>query len=162
MGWGSYDSLMIESYTIGQLAQKAGVPTSTLRYYERIGLLKPTERTAGNYRAYGGEAVDRLLFIVAAHKTGLTLKDIATLLELRDKPASTCGELQELLTARIEDVEGRMLDFERVLGTLREMLVVCRTVCPEAEEAGHCEVIAGLDHKGTGSRGEKTEKSVLF
>jgi DNA-binding transcriptional MerR regulator len=54
------------AYTISQLARAAGVPTSAVRYYERIGLLQPHGRTGGNYRLYGKEALERLRFIRAA------------------------------------------------------------------------------------------------
>lgn len=67
------------TYTIGQLARAVGVPTSTVRYYERIGLLQPDGRTAGNYRLYGKEALECLRFIRAAQATGFTLEDITHL-----------------------------------------------------------------------------------
>ena len=46
-------------YTIGQLAKTAGVPTSTVRYYERRGLLTSEARSRGNYRLYGPAALER-------------------------------------------------------------------------------------------------------
>ena len=52
--------------TIGQLAHATGVPTSTVRYYERVGLFKPDARTRSNYRSYSARAVERLRFIRAA------------------------------------------------------------------------------------------------
>ena len=58
------------AYTIGQLAKEGGVPTSTVRYYERIGLLHPNDRTGGNYRVYSDTALERLRFIRAAQATG--------------------------------------------------------------------------------------------
>ena len=67
---------MASPYTIGQLARAAGLPTSTLRYYERAGLLEPTGRSEGNYRLYGEEALERLRFIRAAQATGLNRASI--------------------------------------------------------------------------------------
>jgi DNA-binding transcriptional MerR regulator len=61
-----YPRGMETAYTISQLAHAASVPTSTVRYYERIGLLQPEARSAGNYRLYGPEALARLRFIRAA------------------------------------------------------------------------------------------------
>ena len=52
----------MKTYTIGRLAAAAGVPASTVRYYEREGILTPDERTAGNYRQYGERALERLRF----------------------------------------------------------------------------------------------------
>ena len=47
-------------YTIGQFARAVGVPTSTIRYYERIGLLQPSGRSGGNYRFYTDDSLTRL------------------------------------------------------------------------------------------------------
>lgn len=66
-------------HTIGRLAGVAGVPVSTVRYYERAGLLRPEARTGGNYRFYGPASLARLRFIRAAQATGFGLKDIQEL-----------------------------------------------------------------------------------
>ena len=53
-------------FTIGELARAADVPTSTVRYYEREAILRPTGRSASNYRLYSGADLERLRFIRAA------------------------------------------------------------------------------------------------
>ncbi len=77
--------------TIGELAKAAGVPTSTVRYYERAGILRPSGRSAGNYRVYSKSELERLRFIRAAQATGFTLDDIKSLL----RPAA-CSKVQGL------------------------------------------------------------------
>lgn len=67
--------------TIGQLAEKAGLRTSALRYYEEEGLLIPDARSQAGYRLYGPEAVQRLRLIQRAQRLGFSLADIRTLLE---------------------------------------------------------------------------------
>ena len=57
-------------YTIGDLARATGTKVETVRYYERIGLMPTTARTAGNYRAYERAQVDRLSFIRRARTLG--------------------------------------------------------------------------------------------
>lgn len=57
---------MNANYTIGSLARIAAVPTSTVRYYERRGLLKPQSRSAGNYRLYDEQTLRRLRFVRSA------------------------------------------------------------------------------------------------
>jgi MerR family redox-sensitive transcriptional activator SoxR len=61
--------------TIGQLAQRSGVATSAIRFYESQGLLAST-RTAGNQRRYPRAALRRLGFIRAAQRVGLSLEEI--------------------------------------------------------------------------------------
>ncbi len=67
--------------TIGELAKRAGLRTSALRYYEEQGLLEPVDRTASGYRLYAPEAEQILHFIQRAQRLGFSLSDIRTLLE---------------------------------------------------------------------------------
>ena len=73
--------------TIGRLAEQAGVPVSTVRYYERRGLLAPEERSPSRYRLYGPAVLRRLRFIRAAQRSGFTLEDIRRILALREQAA---------------------------------------------------------------------------
>ena len=65
-----------QGMTIGRAAKAAGVPATTLRYYEREGLLDAPVRTTAGYRMYDDQAVERLRFIRAAQAVGFTLNDI--------------------------------------------------------------------------------------
>ena len=65
---------------IGEVAQRAGVSVRTLRYYEEIGLLIPTERTASGHRLYGPTAVERLQQIRSLQQLGLNLSEVDALL----------------------------------------------------------------------------------
>lgn len=93
------------SYRIAEAARRTGLPTSTLRYYERIGLLPPPARTESGYRAYGARALERLAFIAHAKALGLRLDDIGELADVRD--AGSCGPVQtrlrDLVTARVAE-----------------------------------------------------------
>jgi DNA-binding transcriptional MerR regulator len=110
---------MEPAFTIGQLARAAGVPTSTVRYYERIGLLQPEARTEGNYRLYDDEALERLHFIRAAQATGFTLEDITALLQLHDATPDVCQDVQTLIDERLADLEKRMTDLRLCTGYSR-------------------------------------------
>ena len=152
---------MIESYTIGELARRAEVPTSTVRYYERAGLLRPAGRTASNYRFYGEDAFERLRFIRTAQAAGFTLGDITSLLELRDGTAAPCREVQVLIEARLDDVAKQLEDLQHVQEDLQTSLHICR----QAEAKGRCEVIENLklasatQASRTARRREKINKS---
>ncbi len=144
---------MATYYTIGRLAREAGVPTSTVRYYERCGLLRPQSRSAGNYRLYGPEASQRLRFVRSAQAAGFTLSDITALLEFRDGDAAPCKEVQDLIAARLGQVVEQIKHLKVVDRMLREWMKVCR----EAERSGRCGVLEGLStatKKESGKRGE--------
>ncbi|MQK61186.1 MerR family transcriptional regulator, partial [Escherichia coli] len=70
---------------IGELSRKTGVRIETIRYYERIGLLAPPARTAGNYRRYRETDAGRLRFIRRARALGFPIDRIGTLLALADQ-----------------------------------------------------------------------------
>ena len=127
--------------TIGALAKAAGVPTSTVRYYEREGILRPRRRSYSNYRLYSREDVERLRFIRAAQATGFTLHDVTELL----RPAR-CRRVQELIDRRLETVEARMKELRHVQRVLRASLRECR----EHEETGRCRVIDSLSTSARG------------
>jgi DNA-binding transcriptional MerR regulator len=128
---------MKTAYTIGQLAHAAGVPTSTVRYYERIGLLSPQGRTAGNYRLYDEKALERLHFIRAAQATGFTIEDITALLQLQDATPDVCQDVQILIEARLGDLEKRLADLRHVQGVLKATLKRCQ----ETQWQGRCHIL---------------------
>lgn len=127
-------------YSIGELAAATGLPSSTLRHYEREGLLAPDGRTESNYRVYGERSRERLLFIRAAQASGLALEDVRRLLALRDGCAKPCPEVRQVLDQRLANVEERLEDLRRVRTALRDALATCQS----SSATGRCEVIAGL------------------
>ena len=67
---------------IGELSDRAGVSHRTIHYYERLGLIKPAEREGVGYRYYDEIAVKRLEKIVVLKRLGLSLNDIAAVIDL--------------------------------------------------------------------------------
>lgn len=127
--------MRISSLTIGQLADGAGVPASTVRYYERAGLLRPSARSASNYRLYSSEDLHRLRFIRAAQATGFSLDDIRELL----RPAP-CGRVQARIEGRLGEVAGRIRELQHVRRVLEAALAVCR----QHEQSGRCGVLDSI------------------
>lgn len=131
---------MSSTYTIGSLASAAGVPASTLRYYERVGLLVPGHRSSGNYRLYDCDDLSRLRFIKAAQAAGFTLDDIRLLLGMEPDTPDVCGEVQGLIRQRLAGVEAKLRELRRVRRVLRESL----DRCERSPGTGRCEVIDRL------------------
>ncbi|KUO16216.1 heavy metal-responsive transcriptional regulator [Streptomyces dysideae] len=99
------------SYRISQLAERSGVPTTTLRFYEDAGLLT-ADRTPAGYRVYGEDAVERLAFISSAKLLGLALEEIRELLEVREEGvcASVRARMLPLVAGRITETDGRIAE----------------------------------------------------
>jgi DNA-binding transcriptional MerR regulator len=115
----------VAHYTIGLLARAAKVPVSTVRFYERRGLLKPDARTAANYRTYSAQSVERLKFIRAAQANGFSLKDIREMLALTDSDDPPCAEVAALIERRLEDIRRRLRELRRVDRALTLALKSC-------------------------------------
>ena len=113
-------------YTISQLANAAGIPTTTVRYYERVGLVEPEDRSQGNYRLYSDSSLDRLRFIRAAQATGFTLDDVKSLLSDGSGGTPTCGNVQGLIEKRLAEIEKRLKDLRHVQQVLKSALERCR------------------------------------
>jgi len=143
---------MFKRYTIGELAKAAEIPASTLRYYERIGLVRPAGRTAGNYRYYGEEALEPIRFIRSAQSIGFRLEDVRTLIDLRDGSTAPCQEVQEIIQERLADAAVRMKDLRRVQRVLKSSLELCR----KAERSGRCEVLNSLTTRASRRRKKKS------
>ena len=93
---------------IGDVAHQTGLTTSTIRYYEDIGLVPPPARASNGYRDYGTDAVERLRFIRDAQESGLSLSEVASILELRSQGESTCHHVIELMERHLADVDQRI------------------------------------------------------
>jgi MerR family redox-sensitive transcriptional activator SoxR len=93
-----------EALTIGQVAARAGINASAIRYYERHGLLPQAERVSGR-RRYSEETVRRLNVIDVAKRAGFTLEEARTLLVATDEGEPAHAQLQALAERKLPEVE---------------------------------------------------------
>jgi MerR family mercuric resistance operon transcriptional regulator/MerR family gold-responsive transcriptional activator of gol and ges genes len=134
------------TYTIGALAKEVGLSTEALRYYERLGLLQPAERTPTGYRRYDEHALHRLRFIRQAQALGFTLEEIRELLELHwQKPSpAVCRRVQEQIEQKLRLIRRKRTLLERLEFVLEELLQACR----ERRPTEPCPVLKAL-HEDT-------------
>ena len=126
------------TYTIGQLAQKAGVNVETIRYYQRLKLLHEPPKPPGGYRRYPEAIIARLRFIKRAQGLGFSLKEVADLLSLDD---GNCTEARALAEHKLVDVKRRLDDLNTMRRALRELIEQCRVA---DESTGRCALIDKL------------------
>ena len=117
---------------VSRLAEQGGTSADTVRYYERIGLLPETERSASGYRLYGDEAVERLRFIKRAQRFGLRLEAIGELLEIRQRGLCPCGHARRRLEERVSELDGELASLAR----LRDDIVAMVADLPGPDAAG--------------------------
>jgi MerR family mercuric resistance operon transcriptional regulator len=122
--------------TIGELARKAGVNVQTIRYYEREGLMSDAHRWPDSgYRDFDDEALLRLQFIRSAKELGFTLREIKELLDMRILSGESCAEVQQMIGAKLADLDRRMTEMRRLRRTLVKLEKACKqrttgTTCP--------------------------------
>ncbi len=119
---------------ISTVAANSGCNLETIRYYERIGLMPPPERTPKGYREYSEADVERLRFISRGRGLGFSLQEIRSLLRLAQDPGISCSEVDQLARKHLDDILVRLKDLQRMARELE------RTI----------------DHCGGGQRGECT------
>lgn len=107
---------------IGEVAESAGVPSQTIRFYEREGLLPPADRGGNGYRVYDDTTLNRLGFIRAAQSAGLTLAEIRSIVDVREAGQPPCGHVTGLLQTKLGAVAARMRELERLTSELEHLL----------------------------------------
>ena len=125
---------------IGWAAKGSGVSAKMIRHYEAIGLLRPAERRANDYRDYGERDVHELTFIRRARRLGFSTGEIGALLMLwrdRDRPSR---EVRRIAEAHVVELEARIADMQAMAKTLRELVHEChgddRPDCPILDDLG--------------------------
>ena len=129
---------------IGELAKKAGCQVETVRYYEREGLLPAPARSEGNYRLYGAQHLERLVFIRNCRTLDMTLEEIQRLLALRDLPHESCAGINSLVDEHIEHVQARIDSLQ----ALRDQLTELRDRCNDPKGAEDCGILRQLNVSG--------------
>lgn len=132
------------TFTIGELAARAGLTPDALRCYERLGVIAPVPRTTGGFRAYTADVLERVRFIKQAQRHGLTLAEIRELLRLDTRRgASQCRQVQQLLTRKLADVDARLIELQAFRRTLDDYRAQCdRTLAATPDAA--CPVVDDL------------------
>ena len=129
-----------ETLTIGRLAQRVGLRTSAIRYYERIGVLPEPARVGGR-RSYGPEAVRRLEALMVAKRAGLSLDEARGLLEGSDAGRPAFESLREIAARKLPEVEALIAGAQaRRAWLLAAVHCSCATLdaCALFEQGGGC------------------------
>lgn len=130
--------------SIYQVIQQTGVPASTLRYYEEIGLLHPTRRISGR-RQYDESVLQRLALIRTGQQAGFTLAELRVLLNRVLGTESNGPAWDELMHRKLQEMEKLMQNIERMKRLLTDIML-----CDNAYLA-ECIVQTGQRHSLDGS-----------
>jgi len=121
---------------IGELAERSGIPASTIRYYEKEGLLPKVQRGANGYRVYQANALDRLDLIQLGQKLGFSLDTIRSIAALQGTALKDA--LLGQLDARLQEIDR----LQAILDEQRRSVVSARERVLGAPANGECRVQA--------------------
>jgi len=123
--------------TIGSLATAAGVNVETIRYYERIGLIKQPSKPSQGFRKYPSHTVQNLRFIKRAQELGFSLLEISELLLLGE---GRCDDMR----LRAEEKRVRIESQIKELTLLRDALGELITACQQRQNDRRCPIVETL------------------
>lgn len=123
-------------YTVGEMAKKIGVAPSTLRYYDKAGLLPFVERSGGGIRMFKDSDMESINIIECLKKTGMTIKEIKQFIDWCREGDSTIEDRLALIDRQRENVLKQMEQLYRTLDTLTYKHWYYET----AKKAGTCDV----------------------
>lgn len=122
--------------TASVLARRANLPLFTVRYYTRIGLLKPSRDLRNGYKVYKPSDTDRLRFISAAKDLGFTLSEIEEVLDHAAHDESPCPMVREIVEKRVKENKEKIRELKRLQRRLEGAVELWKTM-KNSEPNGH-------------------------
>ena len=116
---------MRQALHIGSAAKQTGLSIDTIRFYQKLGLLKPPARTAGGYRVFSETEIAELQFIARAQDLGFSLAEIKELLSLRNENGRACREVRSLMHRKLQKVRQKIVALKQLESELARGLRSC-------------------------------------
>ncbi len=131
---------------IGKVAERTALTVDAIRFYERRRLLPKPARSAGRFRLYTEDAIERLRFIRQMQGLGFSLCEVSELIQLRERKVEACESVRELLKTKLADVRAKQRELRYLESELETDLRKCNREmnhrrrhaacpCPVLEEA---------------------------
>ncbi|MBF9059744.1 Cu(I)-responsive transcriptional regulator [Rhodobacterales bacterium HKCCSP123] len=123
---------------IGDVADAAGLPAKTIRYYEDIGLITP-HRSANGYRQFTQSHLHKLAFIARARGLGFSIEQCRTLLALYEDRDRASADVKALAETHLSEIDAKMAELSEMRRTLAELVQACA-----GDHRPDCPILKGL------------------
>lgn len=133
---------MQNTVRIGEAAERAGMATSAIRYYESLGILPEADRTESGYRGYDDDDVDLLRFVARLRALEFPLSDVREIVALRRDGQAPCAAVRAAISREAAAIESRMRDLERLRRELRSLETQAMDLPDDWPSACVCNVVA--------------------
>ena len=128
---------------IGEVAQRSGLNSRTIRFYESIGLVSPAGRSAGGYREYAENDVHRLRFVASARALGFSVDEIRRLLALYDDRDRSSADVKRLVIEHVGEIDRKLVELKAMRRTLMHLAERCH-----GDGRPDCPILEGLSSRG--------------
>jgi len=129
------------TYKISDVSEQTRLSADTLRYYEKIALLKRISRTPSGVRSYSEQDLSRIRFIQRAKTMNFSLDEIAKLLQMRENPGRAKKSVRQLTQDKLVEVEAHL----KTLSTLQKELTLLINLCTGSKDG--CPIIDDINQK---------------
>ncbi len=124
---------------IKDVAERAGLPAKTIRYYEEIGLIRPL-RSANGYRAFRDSDLHKLAFLARARGLGFTIEDCRKLLALYEDRGRASADVKALAEAHLTQIAAKIAELRAMEETLSHLVHACA-----GDDRPDCPILKGLE-----------------
>ncbi|MDP6689989.1 MAG: Cu(I)-responsive transcriptional regulator [Alphaproteobacteria bacterium] len=119
---------------ISQAAERSGVSSKAIRYYESINLITPARRSGNGYRDFSDDDVHMLRFVSRARGLGFSVSEVADLLALYQDRGRASAQVRGLAQGAIARIEGKITELQSIAAVLSDLVARChgddRPECP--------------------------------
>ncbi len=131
---------------VNDLARNAGVSVHIVRYYTRVGLIRPVRRSVNGYKQFEQADIKRLLFIRRARGLGFTLTDIAEIMRMSRSRQTPCPMVREIMQRRFRETTGELEQILALKHRIAHALEQWRSL-PDSVPTGDeiCRLIEGME-----------------
>jgi MerR family copper efflux transcriptional regulator len=131
---------MSAALSIGSVAEAAGLPAKTIRYYESIGLIAPAGRRANGYRSYSETDMRTLAFIKRARGLGFSVEEVRDLLDLWGDKSRKSAAVKALAARHIQALAYKIGELQSMRQALAHLVKRCH-----GDARPECPILGGLD-----------------
>lgn len=128
---------------IGDIADRCGLPTKTIRYYEDIGLVKPS-RDANGYRRFGETDLHKLTFLARSRSLGFSIEDCRLLLSLYEDRSRASADVRAVAETNLHRIEAKIEELNALKRTLTTLINKCH-----GDDRPDCPILDDLSARGS-------------
>lgn len=111
---------------ISEAADRADLPTKTVRYYADIDLVKPNGRSETGYRTYGDAEISKLVFVRRAREFGFSIDECRELLGLYEDQERTSADVKRIASRKLKDIEAKQQELQKLHDELARVVEACK------------------------------------